>query len=136
MVVEPHPFPERALWRVGFPIAATLLAVAVFTVMLGGGVERPRLVVVVVLVALQVVLGGGRAWSARRSARLPDLPLRWQQFVTVWSGFAGGMFLLGADHSRTSAAMVVGAGLIMAVLVAGADLLLDRRPRPRSSQDP
>lgn len=136
VTVEPHPYPEQTLWRVGPPVAAAVLAVAGFVVMLGVAPESAQTVALLVVLVAQVVLMAGRGVVLRRSARTADLPVYWHQFFFAWSFFAGTTHLLeghlldeSGSESLVEAAIHVGSGLVFAALLLGAFWAMNRAPR-------
>lgn len=141
------PYPERPVWRIGAPVVAAVLSLAVFAVMLGsaGGVQTVALVVLLVAMAGLML---GRGLYARRTGRLVDGPMIGHQFVFWWGSMAAGYFL-GTTRSTTWALIEIGIGLTSALFItwvmwlatsvdrsrAPRTRLVDLRRRPARSSD-
>lgn len=136
MAYEPHPYPERTIWRMAPPVTAAVLAAIGFAVMLAGPAGPARTVVMVVVLVAQVALMAGRAIVLFRAGRTADQPLYWHQFFFIWSCYTGGTYLLGSDDSTLMAVVNVSVGLVIAVLLVGVFLLMNRTPTRRDSGPP
>lgn len=124
--VEPHPFPEPALWRLGGPVVAAALTGVILGAVLLLAPGTSRTTTIAVGLVLHGLLMLGRGWYLRRTARELDHLALAHQFLFAWGWWGGGTVLLGGSGV---AVIDIGVGVGFAAVLTGMNWYAMRPPR-------